>query len=79
MIEYVFYFVKEIRRVLTFRSRLFDLARRQGELEEIFGRTVDLVEREAILRSPNYILRKSILQGARVIYEAQRACRLTVC
>jgi predicted nucleotidyltransferase len=47
---------------------LLDLARMQSELEEIFGRRVDLVERSAIEKSRNYIQRKSILNSAETIY-----------
>ena len=49
---------------------LFDLVTMQDELEEIFGREVDLVEREAIEQSPNYFRRKSILKNPEVIYAA---------
>ena len=50
---------------------LFDLVRMQNELQEIFGRKVDLVERRAIERSENYIRRKNILSKTKVIYAAQ--------
>ncbi|GAB4581915.1 MAG: nucleotidyltransferase family protein [Anaerolineales bacterium] len=50
------------------RWTLFDLVTMQDELEAIFGRKVDLVEREAIEQSPNYIRRKSILKNPEVIY-----------
>ena len=50
---------------------LFDLVRMQNELEEIFGREVDLVERRVIEKSENYIRRKSILSNTKVIYEAR--------
>ena len=43
----------------------------QNELEEIFGREVDLVERRAIEKSENYIRRKNILSNTKVIYEAR--------
>jgi len=49
---------------------LFDLVRMQNELEEIFGREVDLVERRVIEKSENYIRRKNILSNTKVIYEA---------
>jgi predicted nucleotidyltransferase len=52
------------------RISLFDLVDMQDELKDIFGRDVDLVEKEAILRSENYIRRKSILENAEVIYAA---------
>ncbi|MEW6002939.1 MAG: nucleotidyltransferase family protein [Nitrospirota bacterium] len=46
---------------------LFDIARMQNELNEIFGREVDLVEKEAI-RNP--FRRHSILRSKEVIYAA---------
>jgi predicted nucleotidyltransferase len=49
---------------------LFDLARMQFELEEILGRTVDLVERSAVEKSRNYLRRKDILSSAQIIYAA---------
>ena len=53
------------------RISLFDLVRMENELKEIFGQKVDLIERRAIEKSPNYIRRKSILGNTRVIYEAR--------
>ena len=50
------------------RHSLFDLARMQMELEEIFGRQVDLVERSAIEKSRNYIRRKAILSSLETVY-----------
>lgn len=52
------------------RRSLFDLVAMQNELQAIFGREVDLVERSAIEQSENYIRRKSILQNQEVIYAA---------
>jgi predicted nucleotidyltransferase len=52
------------------RWTLFDLVTMQDELEAIFGRKVDLVERKAIEQSPNYIRRKSIWKNPDVIYAA---------
>jgi predicted nucleotidyltransferase len=46
---------------------LFDIARMQNELNEIFGREVDLVEKDAI-RNP--FRRYSILRSKEVIYAA---------
>jgi predicted nucleotidyltransferase len=40
----------------------------EDELTALFGRRVDLVDRRAVEESPNYIRRRSILEGARVIY-----------
>lgn len=52
------------------RISLFDLVDMQDELKDVFGRDVDLVEKEAIQQSENYIRRKSILENAKVIYAA---------
>jgi len=49
---------------------LFDLARMQNELETVFRRRVDLVDREAIEQSRNWIRRRHILKSQRVIYAA---------
>jgi len=49
------------------RYSLFDLVDLKDELEGIFGRTVDLVEKSGI-RNP--FRRKEILQTARIIYAA---------
>lgn len=46
---------------------LWDLSRMRGELEALFGRSVDLVEKKG-LRNP--FRRQSILSDARVIYAA---------
>jgi len=48
---------------------LLDRVTMREELSEIFARKVDLVSREGIERSHNYIRRKAILGTARVIYE----------
>ena len=40
------------------------------ELEALFERKVDLVDRESIQRSYNYIRRNAILNSARMIYAA---------
>jgi len=42
----------------------------QNELETLFRRPVDLVERLAIERSENYIRRKSILSNVEILYAA---------
>jgi predicted nucleotidyltransferase len=49
---------------------LFDLVRMQEELKGILGREVDLVERESVERSENYIRRRHILQTEEPIYVA---------
>jgi uncharacterized protein len=46
------------------RWTLFHWARMERELAEIFGRSVDLVEREAVEESDNRFRMKSILDGA---------------
>ncbi|MBE3118088.1 MAG: nucleotidyltransferase family protein [Candidatus Atribacteria bacterium] len=47
---------------------LFDLVEMQDELKAIFKREVDLVEKQAIFESQNYIRRKNILGNTRVVY-----------
>jgi uncharacterized protein len=47
-----------------------DLEDMQNELREIFQRDIDLVERTAIERSPNYLRRRSIISSAQRIYAA---------
>lgn len=49
---------------------LFDLVHAQDELEKILGRKVDLVERQAIEQTRNYIRRKHILRTAEPFYVA---------
>jgi len=50
------------------RHSLFDLADMEQELKAIFGREVDLVERNSVERSKNYIRRKAVLRSAETIY-----------
>jgi len=52
------------------RVSLFDLVDMEDELKDVFGREVDLVEKESIIRSENYIRRKNILENTKVIYAA---------
>jgi predicted nucleotidyltransferase len=49
---------------------LFALSRMEKELEDIFGRKVDLVERSALEQSRNYIRRNEILNSLETIYAA---------
>lgn len=49
---------------------LFDVLRMEEDLQELFGRKVDLVERKAVERSENYIRRKKILSDLRPVYVA---------
>jgi predicted nucleotidyltransferase len=44
------------------------LDKMQEELEAIFGRPVDLVDKQAVQESANYIRRREILESAQVIY-----------
>ena len=50
------------------RWSLLDHARLERELEEILGRRVDLVTRDAIEESPNWLVRREILSSARPVY-----------
>lgn len=50
---------------------LFDLVKMQEELKTILGREVDLVERQAVERSENYIRRRHILQSVEPVYVAR--------
>ena len=52
------------------RHSLFDLVSIQDELQAILGREVDLVEREAVEQSENYIRRRHILQNEESVYVA---------
>jgi len=59
------------------RPSLFDLTKIEVELSTMFGRDVDMVEREDIETSPNYIRRRNILDSAVTIFstEATHAAR----
>ena len=52
------------------RISLFDLVRMEDELTGLLGRKVDLVTKEAVLRSHNRVRRKAILESAEVLYGA---------
>ncbi len=52
------------------RISLFDLVTMKDELALIFGREVDLVTRQDVEQSRNYIKRKSILSSVEVVYAA---------
>ena len=52
----------------TCRPTLFEFIAMQDELEDIFGREVDLLTRHSIEASHNCFRRQSILESARVIY-----------
>ena len=47
-----------------------DRARMRSELEAIFGRPVDVTYRRVIEADRNYIIRRAILESARVVYAA---------
>lgn len=52
------------------RHTLFHIVQMQQELESIFGRPVDLVERAAVEQSDNFIRRRHILENAQPLYVA---------
>ncbi len=52
------------------RHTLFDMVRMQAELKGILGRDVDLVSRQGVERSRNYLRRNAIIGSAEVVYEA---------
>jgi predicted nucleotidyltransferase len=47
---------------------LFDLVNMETELITIFGKEIDLVEKNAVVNSDNYIRRKGILNDAKVVF-----------
>jgi predicted nucleotidyltransferase len=53
------------------RVTLFDMAKMQNELRDIFKRDVDLVSKRGLERSRNYLRRKQILGSAQVIHVAR--------
>jgi predicted nucleotidyltransferase len=50
---------------------LFELAALEAELESLLGRPVDLVEKQAVEQSRNYIRRRQILTHMEPIYVAR--------
>lgn len=50
------------------RWSLFDLVAMQEELEQLFGREVDLITRRGLESSRNYLRRQAILSSAKVVY-----------
>lgn len=62
----------DIDLLLSFREgvryTLFDLVRMSDELEMIFGRPVDVLDRQAVEQSQNYLRRETILNSAQVLY-----------
>ena len=47
---------------------LLDHAQMQDELKEVFGRNVDLVSYQGLVRSKNWIRKHEILETAEVLY-----------
>jgi len=56
------------------RWSLFDVLHAENELADLLRRKVDLVERVAVEKSPNYISRRLILDSARLIYARAALC-----
>jgi predicted nucleotidyltransferase len=54
----------------AYRPGFMELVEMQEELRRIFGQKVDLVERQAVERSENYIRRRHILESVEPIYVA---------
>lgn len=52
------------------RHGLFELARMRAELEQMFGREVDLVSRRGLESSRNFLRRRAILSSAETLYAA---------
>jgi hypothetical protein len=52
------------------RVSLFRLVTAEEELKSLAGRSIDLVERQSVEESPNWIRRRSILDSTRIIYAA---------
>ncbi|MEN3001958.1 MAG: nucleotidyltransferase domain-containing protein [Armatimonadota bacterium] len=52
------------------RWSFFQLYRAESEFSALFGRKVELISREGVERSANYIRRKAILESAEVLYAA---------
>jgi len=50
---------------------MWDMWDIEEELKVMFGRNVDLMTRRSITRSENYLMRQSILSGARTFYAAR--------
>ena len=56
---------------------LFDHVQMQSELEELLGRSVDLITRKAIESSHNWIRRNEILNTAQIYFSANEALHAT--
>jgi uncharacterized protein len=64
-VDVILEFAPEARRSIR------DLLAIDDELAELFGRKVDVLERSLVEKDPNWIRRRSILGGSRVIYDAR--------
>ena len=49
---------------------LFDMVHMQDELQQIFKRDVDLISKQGVETSRNYLRRKAILESAGAIHAA---------
>jgi predicted nucleotidyltransferase len=47
---------------------LNDLLNMQDELEALFGRTVDLLDRQRLEREPNHLLRRHIFEHLELLH-----------
>lgn len=54
----------------AYRPGLMKLVEMQEELTRVFGQKVDLVERQTVEKSENYIRRRHILESVEPIYVA---------
>src|SRR5436190_356555 len=52
------------------KCRIADLLTMEDELQEMFGRQVDLVERRLVETSRNWVRRRNILSSAELVYAA---------
>lgn len=55
----------------AYKPDLMELVEMQEELTRVFGQKVDLVERQAVEKSENYIRRHHILESVEPIYVAR--------
>lgn len=62
----------EVDLLVTFATdahlSLLDLVELQHQFESLFGRSVDVIEKQTIEASPNWIRRNAILNSAATIY-----------
>ena len=55
------------------RYTFFDLDIMEEELEAIFARPVDLIDKRAVQASENYLRRRQILESVKIVYQANYA------